>query len=66
MYVVHYIVEPGDTLWGIARKFKTTVQAMRNLNIGIADLNLIFPGQLVHVPTDISPQINGGDANDND
>ena len=47
--VVHYIVQPGDNLTKIAQDHGTTVAKMKNLNIGIADLNLIYPGQLVHV-----------------
>lgn len=53
--VVHYIVQPGDNLTKIAREYGTTVAEMKSLNIGIADLNLIFPGQLIHVLDNILP-----------
>lgn len=43
-----YKVKSGDTLSGIAVKFKTTTQALQNLN-GIADPNKIDVGQLLYV-----------------
>ena len=39
----YYTVEPGDTLYGIAGKFNTTVDIIRKFNI-IPQPNLIFPG----------------------
>lgn len=39
-----YIVQPGDTLSGIAAKFGTTYQKIAADN-GIANVNLIYPGQ---------------------
>jgi nucleoid-associated protein YgaU len=46
-----YIVQPGDTLWSIARQFGTTVEALRRAN-GL-DGNLIWPGQVLYLPEDI-------------
>ncbi|MDR0570657.1 MAG: LysM peptidoglycan-binding domain-containing protein [Clostridiales Family XIII bacterium] len=55
---VEYVIEeikPGDTLWGLAKKYKTDGDDMRKfifeikkLN-GISDSN-VYPGQLVKVP----------------
>lgn len=39
-----YIVQSGDTLWGIAQKFKTTVEEIVKLN-SISNPSLIHPGQ---------------------
>lgn len=44
-----YTVRPGDTLWAIARRFGTTVQELAALN-GIADPDLIYPGQVLRLP----------------
>jgi LysM repeat protein len=44
-----YTVVRGDTLGAIARRFGTTVQALASLN-GIANPNLIFPGQVLRIP----------------
>ena len=44
-----YTVRPGDTLWAIAQRFGTTVQDLVNLN-GIADPDLIYPGQVLRLP----------------
>ena len=44
-----YTVRPGDTLWAIAQRFGTTVQELVNLN-GIADPDLIYPGQVLRLP----------------
>lgn len=44
-----YIVQPGDMLWAIARQYGTTVQAIAQAN-GIANPNLIYPGQQLVIP----------------
>ena len=44
-----YQVQPGDTLWRIAQRYRTTVAALASLN-GIADPNLIYPGQILKLP----------------
>lgn len=45
-----YVVQRGDTLRRIAQQFNTTVAALAQLN-GIANVNLIFVGQRLTVPT---------------
>jgi len=43
-----YVVKSGDTLSGIAAKYKTTYQALQKLN-GIPDPNKIYPGQKLKI-----------------
>ena len=45
-----YTVQKGDTLSGIASKYGTTYQVLAQMN-GIANPNLIYPGQVLKVPT---------------
>jgi N-acetylmuramoyl-L-alanine amidase len=45
-----HVVAPGDTLFGIALRYGTTVQAILQLNDMIHDPNLIFVGQTLLVP----------------
>lgn len=44
-----YTVQPGDTLWGIARQYGTTVAALANHN-DIANPSLIYAGQEIRIP----------------
>lgn len=53
-----YIVQPGDTLYKIARKFNTTVQAILAVN-NIPNPNLIYPGQLLEIPEEPVPPEKG-------
>ncbi|NLG69252.1 MAG: LysM peptidoglycan-binding domain-containing protein [Firmicutes bacterium] len=45
-----YTVQPGDTLFFIAQRFGTTVDAILAINPQIANPNLIFPGQVICIP----------------
>ena len=44
----YYIVKYGDTLWGISRRFNTTVDKLVELN-SIGNRNLIFVGQSLRI-----------------
>jgi nucleoid-associated protein YgaU len=45
-----YIVQKGDTLFKIAQRFRTTVDAILAANPEIKDPKLIFPGQKIIIP----------------
>ena len=47
--VTVYVVRPGDTLWLLAQKFNTTVDAIKRLN-GLTSDNLSI-GQVLRIPT---------------
>jgi LysM repeat protein len=40
----HHVVQKGDTLYGIAKKYKTTVADLRRLN-GLGPNDAIYPNQ---------------------
>ena len=44
-----YIVQPGDTLSAIARRFNSTVSSIAQAN-GISNINLIYVGQRLTIP----------------
>ncbi|MCX7624022.1 MAG: LysM peptidoglycan-binding domain-containing protein [Thermomicrobium sp.] len=46
-----YVVQPGDTLSSLARRFGISVQALADAN-GITDQDRIFAGQVLTIPTD--------------
>ena len=50
-----YTVQPGDTLFFIAQRFGTTVNAILAINPQITNPNLIFPGQVICVPSQQPP-----------
>ncbi len=45
-----YTVVAGDTLYGIARRYNTTVQAILNANTWITNANYILPGWSITIP----------------
>ena len=47
--LVIYIVKPGDTLWSIAKKLKSTVDDIVKAN-AIEDENKIKPGEKLYIP----------------
>lgn len=47
--IVVYFVKPGDTLWNIAKKFRSTITAIASVN-GIEDENKINIGQQLFIP----------------
>ncbi len=51
--MIQYIVQPGDTLYFISLRFKTTVAALMELN-HIPGPDMIFPGQILNIPLPFS------------
>lgn len=47
--MVIYFVKPGDTLWKIAKKFRSTIEDIARVN-GIEDKNKIYVGQQLYIP----------------
>lgn len=45
-----YVIQPGDTLFLIARRFGVTVEDILASNPQIIDPDLIFPGQIIGSP----------------
>lgn len=44
-----YVVQPGDSLWKLAKKFSTTVAALATLN-NLTQPYLLMPGQAIKTP----------------
>lgn len=44
-----YVVQSGDSLWSIARRFGTTVDAIAAAN-NLVNPDLIYPGDVLHLP----------------
>ena len=49
-----YYVQRGDTLYSIAQRFNTTVQAILDANV-ICNPNIIFIGQILFIPQTTTP-----------
>jgi len=54
---VHYVVQPNDTLSGIAQKFGLTLEALKAANPQITDINKINVGDEIVIPTPVSSAI---------
>jgi len=48
-----YLLQPGDTLGGVALQFGTTAQELASIN-GITDLNRVQVGQPINVPVKVT------------
>lgn len=48
-----YRIKRGDTLWGIANKYNTTVKEIAYIN-GIRNVNRIYINQVIRIPVNIS------------
>ena len=47
-----YTVQAGDTMWGIARRLGTTLEALLHANPQIGDPDSIYVGQEIYVPVE--------------
>ncbi|MGI6538924.1 MAG: BsuPI-related putative proteinase inhibitor [Caldicoprobacterales bacterium] len=57
--MIQYIVQPGDSLYTIGLRFKTSVTALMQAN-SITNPNMIYPGQLLMIPLPSSNIIRTG------
>lgn len=51
--MVIYFVKPGDTLWRIAKKFKSTIEDIVRVN-DIEDANKIYQGEQLYIPKPVN------------
>jgi LysM repeat protein len=49
--LVAYLVQPGDTLSGVASAHNASLAAVETANSQIPNFDLIFAGQTIHIPT---------------
>lgn len=56
---IEYTVQRGNTLSQIASIYGTTIQEIASIN-GITNVNLIFPGQILKIPTNST--VNGNET----
>ena len=47
----YYVVQPGDTFSGIASRYGLSVQQLWAANPQIWNINYIYPGQVIYIPT---------------
>lgn len=47
--MIIYFVKPGDTLWKIAKKFRSTIEDIARVN-EIEDINKIYPNEQLYIP----------------
>ena len=50
--MIIYFVKPGDTIWKIAKKFKSTIEEIVKVN-QIEDENMINVGEKLFIPREV-------------
>ena len=50
-----YIVQEGDTLFGLSQEFGVSIEALMEEN-GIEDQNTLYVGLLITIPDQVVPQ----------
>lgn len=55
--VIIYVVKIGDSLWNIAKKYKSTVDDIARVN-GIENVNKINPGEKLYIPKTVRTRVN--------
>ena len=61
-----YVVQPGDTLSGIADRFGVSLSDLEAANPQIVDPNTIFPGQVINIPSSESGDNTGEGGKDSE
>lgn len=52
---IEYVVQPGDTLFSIARRYGLTVEEILRANPQITNPDLIMPGEVIFIPARVAP-----------
>ena len=55
---VSHTVAPGDTMWKIAVKYQVGLSEIKSANPQIANPDLIYPGQVLNIPTTDTSTLN--------
>jgi spore coat assembly protein SafA len=55
--VIEYVVQPGDTMFLIAQRYGISLDALIRANPQIRNPEMIFPGEVVHIPTTHKPHM---------
>lgn len=55
---VTHTVEKGDTLWKIAVRYEVGLSEIKSANTQIKNYDLIYPGQVINIPTTDSSVLN--------
>lgn len=56
-----HIVQKGDTLWEIAKKYNVDFEALKQLNSHLASPDMIMPGMKIRIPAEVKTNKKGGD-----
>lgn len=54
MTMIKYVVQPGDSLWKIAKRFDTTVEELARMN-GIIEPDKIYSRQILRIMIEEEP-----------
>ncbi|MBE3556047.1 MAG: SafA/ExsA family spore coat assembly protein [Firmicutes bacterium] len=52
---IRYVIQPGDTLYAIAKRYGISLNRLIAANPQIADPNVIYPGEVICIPTSPAP-----------